>query len=141
MGQKFPNVIADPLIALECPLRPTAPDSLGELGIMLLEEFRQGSLLDTDTEIGVFQLGGGNITIRLHQFLIVAIYFHTDFIHYKVDFLRFDTLARSTPRLYVPQPQGNIHLATEPFNLSVHRKAAHQRQVAIPILAAFLHVK
>ena len=58
-----------------------------------------------------------------------------------VDSLRFDTLARSTVVLHVPQPQGNVHLATKLFNLSVHRKAAHQRQVAVGLLAAFLHVK
>ena len=34
-----------------------------------------------------------------------------------------------------------IHFATELFNLAVHRDTAHQRQVAVRLLAAFLHVK
>ena len=32
-------------------------------------------------------------------------------------------------------------LATELFNLAVHCDTAHQRQVAVGLLAAFLHVK
>ena len=40
-----------------------------------------------------------------------------------------------------PQPQGNIHLATELFNLSVHRKEAHQWQVAVGLLTAFLYIE
>ena len=43
--------------------------------------------------------------------------------------------------LHVPQAQGNIHLATELLNLSVHRNATHQRQVAVGFLTAFLHVE
>ena len=117
------------------------PDFLLKLGVVLLEQLQQSFLLDTDSEIGVFEFGGGYITVRLHQFLIAAVYLHTDFIYRKVDSLRFDALARSTVVLHVPQPQGNVHLATELFNLSVHRKAAHQRQVAVGLLAAFLHVK
>ena len=141
MGQKLPNVVADRPITGECPLRPAVPDFLGELGVVLLEQLQQGFLLDADTEIGVFQLGGSNIPVRLHQFLVAAVYLHSDFIHREVDSLRFDALARSTVVLHVPQPQGNVHLATKLFNLSVHRKAAHQRQVAVRLLAAFLHVK
>lgn len=84
---------ANRLIASECPLRPAVPDFLGELGVVLLEQFQQGFLLDTDTEIGIFQLGGGNIPVRLHQFLITAVYLHSDFTNNKVDFLRFGALA------------------------------------------------
>lgn len=141
MGQELPNVVADRPITGECPLRPAVPDLLGELGVVLLEQLQQGFLLDADTEIGVFELGGGNIPVRLHQFLVAAVYLHSDFIHREVDSLRFDALARSTVVFHVPQPQGNVHLATELFNLSVHREAAHQRQVAVRLLAAFLHVK
>ena len=54
MGQKFPNMVADRPITGECPLRPAVPDFLSELGVVLLEEFQQGFLLDADTEIGVF---------------------------------------------------------------------------------------
>ena len=141
MGQKLPNMVADRPIACKCPLRPAVPDFLLKLGVVLLEQLQQSFLLDADTEIGVFQLGGGNIPVRLHQFLVVVVYLHSDFIHRKVDSLRFDALARSTARFHVPQPQGNVHLATELFNLSVHRKAAHLRQVAVGFFAAFLHVK
>ena len=43
--------------------------------------------------------------------------------------------------LHILQTGRNVHLATELFNLAVHRDAAHQRQVAVRLLAAFLHVK
>ncbi len=101
------------------------PDFLLELGVVLLEQLQQSFLLDADTEIGVFEFGGGYITVRLHQFLVAAVYLHTDFIYRKVDFLRFDALARSTAVFHVPQPWGNVHLATELFNLAVHRDTAH----------------
>ena len=71
---------------------------------------------------------------------LAAVYLHTDFIYCKVDSLRFDALARSTAVLHVPQAWGNVHLATELFNLAVHRDTAHQWQVAVRLLAAFLHV-
>ena len=96
MGQKLPNMVADRPIRVNVPLRPAVPDFLGELGVVLLEQFQQGFLLDADTEIGVFEFGGGYITVRLHQFLIAAVYLHTDFIYCKVDSLRFDAFARST---------------------------------------------
>lgn len=75
----------------------------------------------------LFQLGGGNITVRLHQLLVAAVNLHTDFIHRKVDTLCIDTFSRSTVVLHVPQTQENVHLANELFNRSVHRKAARQR--------------
>ena len=134
-------MVADRPIACKCPLRPAVPDFLLKLGVVLLEQLQQSFLLDADTEIGVFEFGGGNITVRLHQFLITAVYIHTDFIYRKVDSLRFDALARSTAVLHVPQAWGNVHLATELFNLAVHRDTAHQRQVTVRLLAAFLHVK
>ena len=134
-------MVADRPIACKCPLRPAVPDFLLKLGVVLLEQLQQSFLLDADTEIGVFEFGGGNITVRLHQFLVAAVYLNTDFIHRKVDFLRFDALARSTAVLHFPQAWGNVHLATELFNLAIHRDTAHQRQVAVGLLAAFLHVK
>ena len=141
MGQELPNMVADRPITGKCPLRPAVSDFLLKLGVVLLEQLQQGFLLDADAEIGVFEFGGGNITVRLHQFLVAAVYLHTDFIYRKVDSLRFDALARSTAVLHVPQAWGNVHLATELFNLAVHRDTAHQRQVAVRLLAAFLHVK
>ena len=134
-------MVADRPIACKCPLRPAVPDFLLKLGVVLLEQLQQSFLLDADTEIGVFEFGGGNITVRLYQFLVATVHLHTDFIHCKVDSLRFDALARSTAVLHVPQAWGNVHLATELFNLAVHRDTAHQRQVAVGLLAAFLHVK
>lgn len=116
-------------------------DFLGKLAIVLLKEFQEGFLLDTDTEIGIFEFGSGDISVRLHQFLITAVCLHSDFIDGNVDFLRFYTFAQSTVVLHIPQPQRNIHLAAELFNLSVHRKAAHQRQVAVGFLTAFLNVE
>ena len=118
-------MVADRPITGKCTLRPAVPDFLLELGVVLLEQLQQSFLLDADTEIGVFEFGGGNITVRLHQFLIATVYLHTDFIHRKVDSLRFDALARSTAVFHVPQPWGNVHLATELFNLAVHRDTAH----------------
>ncbi len=103
MGQKLPNMVADRPIACKCPLRPAVPDFLLKLGVVLLEQLQQSFLLDADTEIGVFEFGGGNITVRLHLFLVAAVYLNTDFIHRKVDFLRFDALARSTAVLHFPQ--------------------------------------
>ena len=141
MGQKLPNMVADRPITGKCTLRPAVPDFLLKFGVVLLEQLQQSFLLDADTEIGVFEFGGGNITVRLHQFLIASVYLHTDFIHREVDSLRFDALARSTVVLHVPQPQGNVHLATELFNLAVHRDTAHQRQVAVGFGTAFLHVE
>jgi hypothetical protein len=128
-------------VALECPLCPAVPDFLGKLAIVPVKEFQQGFLLDTDTEICIFEFGGSDISVRLHQFLITAVYLHTDFINSNVDSLRFGTLARSTIVLHVPQPQGNIHLAAELLDFSVNGKTAHQRQVVVGLFAAFLHVE
>jgi len=134
-------MVADRPITGKCPLCPAVPDFFGKLGVVLLEQLQQGFLLDTDTEIGIFQLGGGDITVRLHQLLIATVYLHPNFIYRKVDSLCFDALARGTAVLHVPQSWGNVHLATELFNLAVHRDTAHQRQVAVGLLAAFFHVK
>lgn len=128
-------------IPLECTFCPAVSHFLGKLDIVLFKEFKQSFLFDTDAEIGIFKFGGSDITVRLHQLMIAAVHLHTDFINGTVDSLRFDTFARSTVVLHVPQPQGNIHLATELFNLSVHRKAAHQWQVAVGLLTAFLYIE
>ena len=134
-------MLADGYVTLECPLCPAVSHFLGELGVVPVEEFQQGFLLDPYTEIGIFQLGCCNISARLHQFMIAAVYFHSDFIHRTVDSLRFDTLAGSSVVLHVPQPQWNVHLATELFDFTVHRDTAHQRQVAVRLFAAFLHIE
>ena len=139
--KKLAEVLVNGFVALVCSLRPAVSDFLGKLAIVLLKEFQEGFLLETDTEIGIFEFGSGDISVRLHQFLITAVYLHSDFIDGNVDFLRFYTFARSTVVLHIPQPQRNIHLAAELFNLSVHRKEAHERQVAVGFLTAFLHVE
>lgn len=87
-------MVGDRPIAGECPLCPAVPDFLLKLGVVLLEQLQQGFLLDTDTEIGVFEFGGGNITVRLHQLLIATVYLHTDFIYRK----GFSALLRSCPK-------------------------------------------
>lgn len=101
-------MLVNGLVALECTLRPAVPDFLGKLAVVLLKEFQQGFLLDTDTEIGIFESISGDISVRLHQFLITAVYLHTDFINGNVDFLRFGTLTRSAVVFHIPQPQRNI---------------------------------
>lgn len=50
-------------------------------------------LLDSDAEVGIFDFGGGEISICLHQFLITRVYFHADLINGYVDFLRFNILS------------------------------------------------
>ena len=52
-------MVADRPITGECTLRPAVPDFLLKLGVVLLEQLQQGFLLDADTEIGVFEFGGG----------------------------------------------------------------------------------
>ncbi len=141
MGQKLPNMFADRLITVKCPFGSAVSDFLRKLGIVLLKEFKQGLLLDTDTEIGIFQFGSGYISVRLHQFLVSAVHLHPNLVNGTVDSLRFGTLARSTAVLHVPQMGRNFHLAAELFNLSVHRKAAHKWQVAVGLCTAFLHVE
>ena len=141
MGQKLPYMLADGLITVKCSFGSAMPDFLRKLGIVLLKEFQQGFLLDTDAEIGIFQFGSGYIPIRLHQFLVSAVYLHTNLVNRMVDSLRFGTLARSTVVLHVPQVWGNIHLAAELLNLSVHHKAAHQCQIAVGLCTAFLHIE
>ena len=111
MWQELPYMLVDGYVPLECPFDSAVPDLLRKLCIVLLKEFQQGFLLDVDTEIGIFQLGGCNIPIRLHQFLVTKVYLHPNFVNRTVDSLRFGTFPRSTVVLHVPQVWGNIHLA------------------------------
>lgn len=141
MGQELPNMLADGYVSLESPFGSAVSDFLCKLSIVLLKEFQQGFLLNTDAEIDIFQLGGCNIPIRLHQFLVAAVYLHPNLVNCTVDFLRLGTFARSSVVLHIPQVWGNVHLAAELFNLSAHRKAAHQWQVAVGLYTAFLHVE
>ena len=68
--QGLPNMLADGYVPLECSFGSAVSDFLYKLRIVLLKEFQQGFLLDTDTEIGIFQFGSGHISICLHQFLV-----------------------------------------------------------------------
>lgn len=43
-------------------LEPCVSDFLDKLAVVLLEEFQEGFLLDTDTEIGIFEFGSGDIS-------------------------------------------------------------------------------
>lgn len=40
------------------------PDFLCKLAVVLFKQFKQGFLLDTYTEIGIFQFCSGDITVR-----------------------------------------------------------------------------
>lgn len=53
-------------ITCKCILRPAEPGLLFKLGDVLFEQFQQGFLLDAYTEIGIFEFGGDDITVRLH---------------------------------------------------------------------------
>ena len=67
MGQKLPNMVADRPITGKCTLRPAVPDFLLKLGVVLLEQLQQSFLLDTDSEIGVFEFGGGYTEFSTRQ--------------------------------------------------------------------------
>ena len=56
-------MVTDRPITGKCPLRPAVPDFLLKLGVVLLEQLQQSFLLDTDSEIGIFEFGGGYITV------------------------------------------------------------------------------
>ena len=137
MGQELPNMLADGYVPLECSFGTAVSDFLCKLRIVLLKEFQQGFLLDTDTEIGIFQFGSGHISVCLHQFLVAAVHLHPNLVNRTVDSLRFGTLARSTVVLHIPQMGWNFHFATELLNLSVHRKAAHQCRLPLGFALPF----
>ena len=112
-----------------------------ELDIMLLEKFDECFLLHSDTEIGIFEFGGCDISVTTHQLLIVAVHIHSDSVNSCIDFLCFEALARSTTILDIPQTGWNIHLATELLYFAINGKTAHQRKISVRLLAAFLHIE
>ena len=75
------------------------------------------------------------------RLFVAAAYFYADFVHRRIDFLRFDAFARHPVVFHVPRSKRDVFLVTELLNLSVHRKAVHRRQVAAGLFTAFLHVK
>ena len=66
---------------------------------------------------------------------LIHIYLHPNFVNRTVDSLRFDTLARSTVVLHVPQVWGNIHLAAEP--VSYTHLDVYKRQIFNSIKVVF----
>ena len=140
-GQELTDVFADSTVAGVSTLCSAVPHLLFKFGVVLLEEFQQGFLLHSDSEVGVFQFFGGNIAVRLHQLLITAVYVHTNTVDGDIDFLRFHTLSQCPVVFHIPQAERNIRLAAELFDLAVHSQTAHQRQVPVGFFAAFLHVK
>lgn len=134
-------MFADSTVAGESPSRPAVPYFLRKFGVVLFEQLQQRFLLYPDSEVDIFQFGSGNIAVRLHQFLIAAVYVHTYPVNGEIDFLSFCTLSRCTVVLHIPQVGRVIHLAAELFNFAVHSDTAHQRQVAVGLFAAFLHIK
>ena len=140
-GKKLPDVFADGTVAGESTLRQAIAYFLLKLCVVLFEQLQECLLLYPDSEIGVFQLGGGNIAVRLHQLLITAVYVRADTVDGAVDFPRLRALSLRSVVLHIPQAERNVHFAAELFSLAVHRDAAHQRQVSVGFLAALLHVK
>ena len=55
-------MVTDRPVTGKCTLRPAVSDFLLKLGVVLLKQLQQSFLLDADTEIGVFEFGGGYIT-------------------------------------------------------------------------------
>lgn len=95
-------MLVNGLVALESTLSSAVPDFFCKLAVVLFKEFQKSFLLDSDTEVGIFEFGSGDISVCLHQFLITAVYLHTDLINGYVDFLRLDTFARSTVVFHIP---------------------------------------
>ena len=105
MGQELPNMFADGYVPLECPFGSAVSDFLCKLGIVLLKEFQQGFLLDTDTEIGIFQLGGCNISVRLHQFLVAAVHLHPNLVNRTAEHMEESKRISEKKQ----QPKGFLH--------------------------------
>ena len=141
MGEELPHALAYAAVLFPCGDLAAETHLFPVFDVVLLEEFQQRFLLYSDTEVGIPQFGGRDITVRLHQFLIAAVYLDADFIHGEIDLHGFDALARRPAVLHVPQTRRNVHFATELFDLAVYCKTAHQRQIARRAGTAFLHVK
>ena len=128
-------------VAVVCPLHAAVSHFLDELPVVLLEELQQRLAFHAQPEAGVPQPGGGDITVGLHQLLVTAVHVHTYPVNRRIDFLRLGALARGTCRFHVPKFRGHVQLATELLDFAVHRKTAHQGEIAVGSLAALLHVE
>ena len=128
-------------VAVVCSLHAAVSHFLDELLIVLLEELQQRLAFHAQPEAGVPQPGGGDIAVGLHQFLVTAVHVHTYPVNRRIDFLRLGALARGTCRFHVPKFRGHVQLAAELLDFAVHRKTAHQGEIAVGSLAALLHVE
>ena len=128
-------------VAVVCPLHAAVSHLLDELPVVLLEELQQRLAFHAQPEAGVPQPGGGDIAVGLHQFLVTAVHVHTYPVNRRIDFLRLGALARGTCRFHVPKFRGHVQLAAELLDFAVHRKTAHQGEIAVGSLAALLHVE
>ena len=128
-------------VAVVCSLHAAVSHFLDELLIVLLEELQQRLAFYAQPEAGVPQPGGGDIAVGLHQFLVTAVHVHTYPVNRRIDFLRLGALARGTCRFHVPKFRGHVQLAAELLDFAVHRKTAHQGEIAVGSLAALLHVE
>ena len=128
-------------VAVVCSLHAAVSHFLDELPVVLLEEFQQRLAFHAQPEAGVPQPGGGDIAVGLHQFLVTAVHVHTYPVNRRIDFLCLDALARGTCRFHVPKFRGYVQLAAELLDFAVHRKTAHQGEIAVGSLAALLHVE
>ena len=128
-------------VAVVCPLHAAVSHLLDELPVVLLEELQQRLAFHAQPEAGVPQPGGGDIAVGLHQFLVTAVHVHAYPVNRRIDFLRLGALARGTCRFHVPKFRGHVQLAAELLDFAVHRKTAHQGEIAVGSLAALLHVE
>ena len=128
-------------VAVVCSLHAAVSHFLDELPVVLLEELQQRLAFYAQPEAGVPQPGGGDIAVGLHQFLVTAVHVHTYPVNRRIDFLRLGALARGTCRFHVPKFRGHVQLAAELLDFAVHRKTAHQGEIAVGSLAALLHVE
>ena len=98
---------------------------------------------------GDFGVNLGGLYVRVACHMVGQTHLETALSAYLFEYFVTTAVARNGENMTVPSQSlvflydtlGNVHLATELFNLAVHRDTAHQRQVAVRLLAAFLHVK
>lgn len=128
-------------VAVVCSLHAAVSHFLDELLVVLLEEFQQRLAFHAQPEAGVPQPGGGDIAVGLHQFLVTAVHVHAYPVNRRIDFLRLGALARGTCRFHVPKFRRYVQFTTELLDFTVHRKTAHQGEIAVGSLAALLHVE
>ena len=128
-------------VAVVCPLYAAVSHFLDELLVVLFEEFQQSLPFHAQSEVDIPQPGSSDIAVGLHQFLVTTVHVHTYPVNRRIDFLCLDALAGGTCRFHVPKFRGCVQLAAELLDFAVHRKTAHQGEIAVGSLAALLHVE